>query len=45
VVIPETLEASMQMASFVLQATGLGEPSAAAIVDAERERRILALRR
>lgn len=44
VVIPETLEASLQMASFVLQTVGLGEPAAAAIVDAERERRIAALR-
>jgi monovalent cation:H+ antiporter-2, CPA2 family len=44
VVIPETLEASLQMASFVLQTMGLAEPVAAAIVDAERERRIAALR-
>jgi monovalent cation:H+ antiporter-2, CPA2 family len=44
VVIPETLEASLQMASFVLQTVGLTEPVAAAIVDAERERRIAALR-
>jgi CPA2 family monovalent cation:H+ antiporter-2 len=44
-VIPETLEASLQLAAFALQAAGLEEPAAAAIVDAERERRIGALQR
>jgi CPA2 family monovalent cation:H+ antiporter-2 len=44
VVIPETLEASLQLSAFALQAAGLDEPAAAAIVDAERERRIGALR-
>ena len=44
VVIPETLEASLQIASFVLQATGLSEGDSSAAVDAERERRIDALR-
>jgi len=44
VVIPETLEVSLQIASFVLQATGLSEATSSAVVDAERERRIDALR-
>jgi len=44
VVIPETLEASLQMAAFALQAVGLDEPTTASVVDAERERRIGALR-
>lgn len=44
VVIPETLEASLQLSAMVLQATGFDEPAAADIVDAERERRIGLLR-
>ena len=44
VVIPETLEASLQLSAFALQAAGLDEPTAVALVDAERERRIGALR-
>jgi CPA2 family monovalent cation:H+ antiporter-2 len=44
VVIPETLEAGLQIAAVVLQAAGTPEPAAAALVDAERERRIGALR-
>jgi CPA2 family monovalent cation:H+ antiporter-2 len=44
VVIPETLEASLQLSAFALQASGLDEPTAAAVVDAARERRIGALR-
>jgi CPA2 family monovalent cation:H+ antiporter-2 len=44
VVIPETLEASLQIASYVLQASGLSEAHASAAVDAERERRIDAMR-
>ena len=44
VVIPETLEASLQMSAVVLQAAGLPESVATAAIDAERERRIGALR-
>jgi CPA2 family monovalent cation:H+ antiporter-2 len=44
VVIPETLEASLQLAASVLQAVGVDEATASAVVDAERERRIGALR-
>jgi CPA2 family monovalent cation:H+ antiporter-2 len=44
VVIPETLEAALQISAVVLQHAGLPEAAAAAAVDAERERRIGALR-
>ncbi|MFM1990688.1 MAG: hypothetical protein RJA99_3645 [Pseudomonadota bacterium] len=45
VVMPETLETGLQIASVVLQQAGVPETAAAALVDAERERRIGALRR
>jgi CPA2 family monovalent cation:H+ antiporter-2 len=44
VVIPETLETSLQLSAVVLQAAGVPDPAAAAAIDAERERRIGALR-
>ncbi len=44
VVIPETLETSLQLSSAVLHAAGLPDAAAAAAIDAERERRIGALR-
>jgi CPA2 family monovalent cation:H+ antiporter-2 len=44
VVIPETLEAGLQISAVVLQAAGIPESVAAGLVDAERERRIGALR-
>lgn len=44
VVIPETLEAGLQIASVVLQQAGVPEAVAVALVDAERERRIGVLR-
>ncbi|HYF58472.1 MAG TPA: cation:proton antiporter [Burkholderiaceae bacterium] len=44
VVIPETLEASLQLAAVALQATGVDEPAAQRAIDAERERRIGGLR-
>jgi CPA2 family monovalent cation:H+ antiporter-2 len=44
VVIPETLEASLQMSAVVLHAAGVPESVATAAIDAERERRIGALR-
>jgi CPA2 family monovalent cation:H+ antiporter-2 len=44
VVIPETLEASLQIVAHALQAAGLDEASVVAAVDAERDRRIGALR-
>lgn len=37
VVVPETLEASLQLSAFVLRAMGLGEGTADRIIDAERE--------
>jgi CPA2 family monovalent cation:H+ antiporter-2 len=37
IVVPETLEASLQLSAFVLQATGLGESTVDRIVDRERE--------
>jgi CPA2 family monovalent cation:H+ antiporter-2 len=44
VVIPETLEASLQLSGFVLQAVGVDEVTAGSVVDAEREARIGRLR-
>jgi CPA2 family monovalent cation:H+ antiporter-2 len=44
VVIPETLEVSLQMSAVVLHAAGVPDAVAAAAIDAERERRIDALR-
>jgi CPA2 family monovalent cation:H+ antiporter-2 len=44
VVIPETLEASLQMSAVVLHAAGVPESVATAAIDAERERRIGARR-
>jgi len=44
VVIPETLETGLQISAVVLQAAGVPESVATALVDAERERRIGALR-
>jgi CPA2 family monovalent cation:H+ antiporter-2 len=44
VVIPETLEASLQISAVVLHAAGVPESVATAAIDAERERRIGALR-
>jgi CPA2 family monovalent cation:H+ antiporter-2 len=44
VVIPETLETSLQMSAVVLHAAGVPESIATAAIDAERERRIGALR-
>jgi CPA2 family monovalent cation:H+ antiporter-2 len=40
VVIPETLETSLQLSAFALQAAGVDEARATASVDAERDRRI-----
>jgi CPA2 family monovalent cation:H+ antiporter-2 len=37
VVVPETLEASLQLSSFVLEAMGLDERNVDAIIDAERD--------
>ncbi|MFC7515208.1 cation:proton antiporter [Herbaspirillum sp. GCM10030257] len=42
-VIPETLEAGLQLSALVLQAVGLPEGSAAHVVQLERERRIAEL--
>lgn len=44
VVIPETLETGLQIVAHALQAAGLDEASVVAAVDAERDRRIGALR-
>ena len=44
VVIPETLEAGLQMSAVVLHAAGVPESIATATIEAERERRIGALR-
>lgn len=44
VVIPETLEASLQMVAHALQTAGFDEATVVAAVDAERERRIGTLR-
>ncbi|HMS81444.1 MAG TPA: cation:proton antiporter, partial [Burkholderiaceae bacterium] len=44
VVIPETLEASLQIAAVVLQAAGVPDAVAAGAIESERERRIGALR-
>lgn len=44
VVIPETLETSLQLSSAVLHAAGLPDAATAAAIDAERERRIGMLR-
>ncbi|MGB9109644.1 MAG: cation:proton antiporter [Telluria sp.] len=43
VVVPETLEASLQLSSFVLQAMGLDERVVDAIVDRERDQFVQAL--
>lgn len=41
-VVPETLEAGLQLSSFALQAGGLGESQVAAAVQAERASRVVA---
>jgi monovalent cation:H+ antiporter-2, CPA2 family len=43
VVIPETLESSLQLSAFVLQTLGIAEGTVAHLIEVERERRIAAL--
>ncbi|NMM26081.1 MAG: potassium transporter [Glaciimonas sp.] len=43
IVIPETLESSLQLSAFVLQTLGIAEGAAMQVIQDERERRIAAL--
>jgi CPA2 family monovalent cation:H+ antiporter-2 len=42
-VIPETLEASLQLSAFVLQTMGVADATAAQVIQRERERHLAAL--